>query len=772
MKKYLIIACCSILGYSAEACGGWDWNEEMEYYSLLNQCWYLSSPELGPFLYDGDEQYHSECSEVSREPTSQNLMEWGHFFKAAYTEGVIAQCMYRMTPADFDVLRSGKIPSTIPAENALAANLAKGKHAEYMNYLEYAVKCGPYVGNSQQYGWGQDSRDENSNLEMVTLGKKLYRETKSEVLKGRYAYQMIRLAHYAGSYEYALSIYEQYGKAHLDKVGTFKYYILDQMGGVYHGLGRVSEALVNFIKVFTHSTDRREGTLTSIRITRSTHWEQMDAWNARESKLNDEDRIYYHLMAAMNGYSLGELKEVLAIDPRHPVAEVLLMRVLKEAEVQTLSRSGERIMDATEAMEGVEEVLTLCEQYKNELPKNDFYPFAIAYAHFLKGDYTGSEELFKVLLKESDEKNPYRDSLQQYVQIAHVAAFDGIGSTEEHWLSANPLNGNYAKLGARLIGHKYLLQKDTVKAFLCAKTTSFFLERFDMALMDQIEAFYKKPGKSAWEKHLSKNINPVDFMQVRGLYNLRKGALVSAVKYFKHSDMKLFEDAQGLFVSNLRDFIWEDQKYNYGIKAYENIKGLSEVPELNTYLELCEYLLDLETRAKTGKNAAVYYEMLGSAFYNMLPYGYRRAVINSNHRLGSSSALRVKVEPLYDFEQCELHQGGDRVVDDGDIYGYGYASYYTRFPFSNPRVAHTYYEKALSATKKKEREKRARLTFALAKCQQALEFQGEDLDPENEGYTSKIYFESLIEEYQDTEYYERAYHSCSYLENYYNENYR
>lgn len=768
MKKYLILAFCAMLGQATQACGGWDWNEEMEYYSLLNQCWYLSNPELGPFLYDGDEQYHSECAEVPREPSSQNMMEWGDFFNDTYSVSDISECMYRIKPADFDLLRSGKIPSAIPTENALAANLAKGMHGEYLKYLEYAVHCGPYVGSSQQYSWGGDHRDQNSNLEMVTLGKKLYSETKSEVLKGRYAYQMIRLAHYAGSYEYALSIYEKYGKGHLDKIGTFKYYILDQMGGVYHHLGRVSDALVNFIKVFTHSTDRREGTLISIRITRSHHWEKMDAWNAREANLSNEDRIYYHLMAAMNGSSLGELKEVLALDPSHPVAEVLLMRVLKEAETEALSRHSE---DLLSPQESAAELIALCAQYKDRLPDNDFYPFAIAYAHFLNGDYKRSEALFDALIKENKEGSVNRDSLLQYSRIAHIASFEHIDQAEESWLANNPLRGNYAEMERRLLGHKYLIQNDTVKAFLCARTSSFFLERFDLPLMEKVEAFYKEEGKSAWEQHLADAINPKDFLQVRGLYNLRKGALAAAAEYFETADMDLYEDASGLFVSNLRDFIWEDPEYNQGHKAYENIKGLSEIPELTTYLELCKYLLSLETRAQKGRDAAVCYEMLGSAFYNMLPYGYRRAVINSNHQVGSSSALNVKIKPLYDFERCELHQQGNVLIDYGRSFGYGYSSYYTMFRFSNSRVAQAYYEKALLATSKKAREDQARLTFALAKCQQALEFQGEDLNPDNEEYTPKIYFESLIEEYQDTEYYQRAYNSCTYLENYYNENY-
>lgn len=768
MKQFVLSALMALVTITGQACG-WYWDEEQEYYSLLNQCWYLSDPELAPFLYKGGQPYHSDCGTSNPSYYSDNLSEWKSFFEDAYSTEEIRECLYGMTLEDFEPIRAGRVPDGTLTNNALVKALAKGKHKEYLKYLEYALQCGPYVSGLYDYRWGQVERDQDANLEMVTVGKKLCKTTKSEVLKVRYAYQMIRLAHYAYSYDYALDIYEQYAVPHMQHAGSFKYYIADQMGGVYRGLGRISEALTNFIEVYIHSDDRRQGTLNSIHMTRNIDWDDMEEWKNREEGLSEEQRIYSHLIASMNGYSLGELREVLKIDPSHPVAEALVMRVLKEAEREAHDKYNKDLLARDE---DVAELIELFKSYQGQFPDNGFYSFAMGYAHFLDGNYEASEKTFESLIQNAGKSGMYQDSLQNFARLAHLASMDRIGETEEAWLFSNPLEGKHKKLGKRLLGHKYLEQQDTVKAFLCARSSDYFMERFDLVLMAKVEAFHLQKSKNAWEMKLDERIDPKDFARARGQYHLRRGELKEAITQLEQGNFALRDNNRKLFVSNLMDYIWDEyQEFNHGYESYEGHKELSKIPELGNYLDLARYLQKLEQRAQKGKDVAICYEMLGSAYYNLTTYGYCRHYINSNYPEVTSSAHQARIIPEYDFEKCEVHQKGVVHEDYGNLFGYWFYGG-TGFPFNDPMVAHNYYAKALEATPKSERENRARLTFALAKCQQVLDFQGEELELDGEIRASKEYFKELIEEYQNTDYYEKAYNSCTYLEDYYNANYR
>jgi len=758
MRKMIIYTLFALLAKQTIGCASGDWYEEMEYYSIFNQCNFLSDKSLSEYLYVGDAMYYYGCENggSSWYETSENIEDWHMFFGEKYSLNEVNDCIFKTVLTDIALLKRRKIDgvSKNVSSNKLVMDLAKGKHTEFLAYLEYAKQCEQYTGH-RYYRWGGQQDESDMRLEMVTRGKKLYRETRSEVLRVRYAYQMIRLAHYAREFEYALEIYNAYAQ-NIDVAGQFKYYILDQMGGVYRGLGRYEDAIGNYIKVYTNSRDRKGGVTQSLQMTRMGDWENIERWNEIESGFTNEEKLYYHLINAHGGYSLGELKEAFKVDPSHPVCEVLFARVVKENETAILPRYYDTLFSNGG---DISELLKFYYDNYQKFPDNSFYKACVGYAHFLNQEPQKAEKLFHELAL-ANKGESIADTFNALAQLAHLTAFPEFDKDAELWYLQNQISGVASELAQRVVAHRYLVQKEYAKSFLVHYDLDFFYERFDLDLLEKLEVFYHKANKNEWEKELASRVDAADFERIRGLYYLRAGKLTEANKAFSKSDLDISiwpEDSA--FVTYIND--WKATKHqaaNHGMACYE---GMITVPELNGLAELTNYLLKLEEQAEKGKYAAECYEMIGSFYYNIMGYGTKRELVNMfpDYNMEGLAVEEVEIIPGYDYHDYD--------VKNTRTYETGYWRYYDdRYTFNNPMISYHYMQKAFKATKSGDDEGKARRLFALAKCQEVLAYQEEELVIDGVAQPYGKYFDQLIDSYDHTEYYKLALRSCATL-NYY-----
>src|SRR5699024_362093 len=77
--------------------------------------------------------------------------------------------------------------------------------------------------------------------------------------------QLVRFAHYNRNYKEAIEFFDDY-VAPLKYKPIIYYYALDQKAGAERGLGNHDQANIDFLKVFTHTKNKKKETYESIKL--------------------------------------------------------------------------------------------------------------------------------------------------------------------------------------------------------------------------------------------------------------------------------------------------------------------------------------------------------------------------------------------------------------------------------------------------------------------------------------------------------------------------
>ena len=93
--------------------------------------------------------------------------------------------------------------------------IEKQHDVPFLRYLHYAHRCGPYVGSFPTwYYWsGSDTEEDTAATkaamqQLIEEGLALHQNCRSDFLRLRYAYQIVRMARYAGQPKRAISLYD------------------------------------------------------------------------------------------------------------------------------------------------------------------------------------------------------------------------------------------------------------------------------------------------------------------------------------------------------------------------------------------------------------------------------------------------------------------------------------------------------------------------------------------------------------------------------------
>ncbi|HEX2952878.1 MAG TPA: hypothetical protein VHR47_02705, partial [Bacillota bacterium] len=83
------------------------------------------------------------------------------------------------------------------------------RQIDLLKYLIFAKTCEPQVTADDPWADPPKSRDYKLMDKLIQKGLKAYHDCPADDLKVRYAYQIIRLAHYAGFYDDCVKLYDQ-----------------------------------------------------------------------------------------------------------------------------------------------------------------------------------------------------------------------------------------------------------------------------------------------------------------------------------------------------------------------------------------------------------------------------------------------------------------------------------------------------------------------------------------------------------------------------------
>lgn len=409
-----------------------------------------------------------------------------------------------------------------------------------------------------------------------------------------------------------------------------------------------------------------------------------------------------------------------------------------------------------------EDYLNQIEKFTNKVSQNsndEFWKIAEAYLKFLQKDYKESAEILATIKTTNPE---YIEQIKRMRMLNDIVAQPRVDKKfEDHIMTAYPNlfvekeqnsdeeNYEYPVPSTNeflrdILANRYFLQGEDAKSYLMNNNITALEYSPDVELTKKIEAFFKKPNKTTFEKevvakNMESNYKTDNFFNlIYGDHELRNGnisgaqSFYSKIKDFKGLDRMKDEhyDARiGEMVPNINDGTeyngfnnvsplvfghnyWESYESPEYITMLEEDFG-AEFPQVNDRMnkfELTKVLSDLKktTNSKDAKGAMAA-QLLGNFYYNTSILGYFRHILVMDINNGNGGKYYFdNIKPRYTY-------------------------YYKNYPngisikSQNFNLATEFYKQAL--TKATDAEQKARILFQLASVEQGNFYQWKSEQP-------------------------------------------
>jgi hypothetical protein len=627
--------------------------------------------------------------------------------------------------------------------NTFARYLHRNRCLEIIDYLAFAKRCQPHVIPGDD-PWKAPARDTVAMKRLINEAGSLFLDLKSDYIRLRYAYQMIRLAHYAKDYPLTLELYEYLMPKIDHDPSVVEYWIKGHAAGAMLSLGRNVEAAYLYAQVFEHSRGKAESAYRSFRIRTDEEWEAC----LRMCRSDRERAALYVLRAsAQESRAVEEMEKIYRLDPVSPHLEVLLVREIQKLEKDFLGaafndnrQQNKRYHnlprpDAGKYLIRLQEfVMQVAEEKKT--PRPALWKIAEGYLELLAGDYYGADRTFRAATAMA-KSDTLKAQLNVFKLAMRISAWQK--PTEEVEIDMydirrkNPYYETFEDFTDFLndkMTQLYKTNNQPGKAFLIQRPLRDLKPNPQLALIEDLIALCRKPYRTRIERGMVE-INDTltiehELLNMKGALLMADGRLEAAMEVYKLMPPEAV-DQFGRF----RPFL--GRIFNECVHCPIPDAGGSYNKK-----ELIERLLELEYRANAGVPGTdtLYYE-LGLAWYNMSWFGHSWKAMDF-YRSGASMALQKRLKTK-DF-----------------IFPHNY------YPFGNREnldcsKAMFYFEKArLLAV---EPEFAARAAYMAAKCER----NQQDVAAVPSGQRTRHYFDLLRTQYKNTEFFGRTIRECKYF---------
>ncbi len=621
-------------------------------YRFLNPQVVGYDSQLAPFFLHFGAVYRDDLTQPANLQRTANVAEWQERYCDQVTAEEIEVIVYGDNLNPLEGLRrlmndpkarGADLPPALQA-NGFARHLLEARCVEVVDYLIYAKHCEPYVTRPED-AFAQQTIATQEMKDLIDEGLAAFPRVESQYVRLRYAYQIVRLAHYLREYAYVLEVYDYLMPKIAADPSLLDDWIAGHRAGALQSLGRYAESAYLFSRIFERSASKRESAYRSFQIQTDAQW--------REALLlcrNDHERAMLHVLRAHNGRAvvLEEMHAIYAYEPKNRSLELLTMRELQELERDLLgldfNPQAARNRRLQRPRPGATDRLIALQGFVNQLVDEgktgdpDFWLLARGVLEMLAGDYFFADETFAKLGRQTENDT----ILQQLVildDVVEVLKLNRVtDSVELHYYDLltdaelrarypdlRPLvndkleavyrqTGRSAKADLMRYGFDGLRKNPTVDALraLDRMADSLNRNRFDRAL-------------------LTDRIGPhavADINNLLGNDYVQRGQWKTALEIYRRIPFEQL-NAYGRFAPFVRQL---DDRVNFTAPA--------DQPTYNK-VELLARLDALEEEADRTTNdttAARNYFNIGLALYNLSYFSYNWRFADT-FRSGSSAAL-------------------------------------------------------------------------------------------------------------------------------------
>ena len=718
-------------------------------YSFLNPLIITSALNFAPPYYMSIEELYDMYEDKGDYQKDGNVKEWRERFCNKAKPEDIEYVIYKTTRSELEQLRTASRSKSIPlsfrlAKNTFAKHLEKYECKEVIDYLIYAKRCEPYVVKKKS--WDDTPIDEEAMQKLIKEGLEKFDILESHYVKLRYAYQIIRLAHYSKSYEQTLYLYDFLMPKIDNDPSILEYWILGHKAGALMSLGDTVEASYLFLQIFQNCPSKRESAYHSFKI------KNEEEWNACLLMCqDDQERATLHALRANAAESkaLEDMKEVYRLHANSKHLELLMVKEMLKLERDLLGnefndkkKENRKLAGLPRAFAGAyllelqDFVLQILEEKR--IKRLEFWKLMEGYMTLLSGNYYDATKSFADARK-MIKNDTLKEQLQVFELALKISSYEQISEQVEIELERikkrSPLyehNEDFTDFLDDKLAYMYKLEDRPGKAFLHHYQLRQLLANPQMDIVEDLLAICNEPKPNRFEKELvAKGDSTIlyDLLDIKATIFLDEYDLEAALEVLKGMDRAEW-DKYGVF----NPFV---EMINDRVKR----KLPSNVQTFNKG-ELIERLLDMEYKARAGtENSAELYYQLGIAYYNMSYFGYSWKVMDYFR----SDVSMARWDP----------EEYDEYVFKHPFYPFGNREH---FDCTMPLY---YFEKARLLAGTSELGMKA--TFMAAKCEQNI-FYVEG------GEQSHDYFDLLINNYgpvKDTsDFYREIVRECKYFQAY------
>gem|GEM_PF-246605 len=670
-----------------------------------------------------------------------NVAEWRLRYCERATEADIQFVVYDTELRDLEQLRT-EIAFEQPSlsypftDNTFARYLKRHDCIETVDYLLFAKQCEPHATLGDD-PWETPERNLAAMQTLINTGLAAFKNTKSHYIRLRYAYQIIRLAHYRQDYAGVLSLYDFLMPQIDNDPSIIEYWIEGHRAGALSSLGCDVEASYIFSKIFENCPSKAESAFRSFSIKTDTAWTQ-----CLKLCQSDRERATLYVLRAQSADSraLPEMERIYKLDPNNPHLDILLTNEIYKLEKDLLGldfndqrahnrRLGYPRPNAGRYAVGLHDFMVRVLKEK-KITQRAYWQVALGYLDTLMGNFYDAEQSFARAQRLVN--NPLlKEQLQVFQLAMQISAFRS--PTEEVETAADNIRDNtlYRKYRdfpdflkdkmAQLYGQG----ESPGKAFLTRYRFRDLKVNPQLVVIDDLLKICRKTRRSSLETALIAKSGggtiEKDLIDLKGTLLFSEYRLEEALNVYKEMDRNEWIN-YGLF--------------NPFVERFKDCVLCQPTDTSNTFTkgDLIERFLSLESLARTdAKNSAEYYFDLGVAYYNMSYFSYNWKVWDYFR-----GDLSVQPAKLRDGEAVVPHPNFPR--GNREHFDCSRALYYfdrARQLATNPELA-------------------AKAAYWAAKCER------------NTWYVQRVqgarhayeYFGILKNDYADTDYYKRVVREC------------
>ena len=718
-------------------------------YSFLDPAIANADLPAAPYFLPFEEIYKQYGRQEKIQPLD-NLREWQERFCDIAPLQDIRRIVYEASIREMRLLKTAAqtngiaVPSALE-DNIFARHLVQDRCLEIIDYLIFAKECEPHVVASDP--WEENPRNVAAMERLIEEGLNAFLELESHYVRLRYAYQLVRLAHYAGKYSYAIELYDYLMPKIDNDPSIIEYWIEGHRAGALRALGKNAEAAYLYALIFQNCHSKRESAFQSFRINNQEEWEQC----LLMCKNNEERAVLYALRGnRKNSLAVEEMRTIYQLDPDSHYLEPLLLKEMHrlEKDLLGLSFNDEREENrrrfniprpragtyVIELQEFVRQVIR--EQKVDRLP---LWVIARGYLELLAGDFYSAGNTFETA-GDMVEDDLLREQLAAFQLALEISSWEWPTGEVERKAAAiihdNDLYDEYEDFPDFLydkLAELYQQGGYPGKAFLCLYDLYQLKPNPQADIVDDLLNVCRKDRPNRMERELITQEDATtieeELVNIKATDLFGDLRLEAALETFKEIDRSKW-NRFGLF--------------NPFIERIDDCVHCP-IPERATLYNrgnLIEKLLDMEytARANPREEAEIYYQ-LGLAYLNMTYFGYAWEAMDF-FRSG------VSLAPWH-------LEDGENVIP------------HYLFPYGNEEIfdcsrAQLYFDRARLNTDSTELA--AKATFMAAKCRRNTHYvrfprQARDSFP---------YFDLLIENYSDTDFYRYIIEECKTFEAYVN----